>query len=78
MSMDDYAANGHTSVRVFDTEEKAKEVLKKWRKEELDFAKENEREVEIYEDKDTEFRMGWCADSEQLRIVVHSQPMNKE
>ena len=78
ISMNDYAANGHTSARVFDTEEKAMAKLKAWKDEELQFAKDEEREVTIYEDDDKEFRMGWCMDSEQLRICVHSEPMNKE
>ena len=78
ISMNDYAANGHTSARVCDTEEKAMAKLKAWKDEELQFAKDEEREVTIYEDDDKEFRMGWCMDSEQLRICVHSEPMNKE
>lgn len=78
ISMNDYAANGHTSARVFDTEEKAMAKLKAWKDEELQYAKDEERKVTIYEDDDKEFRMGWCMDSEQLRICVHSEPMNKE
>lgn len=70
ISMNDYDANGHTSTKVFTTEAKAKAQLKQWRKEELDFAKEEERDPEIYVDEDDEFRMGWCAASEQLRIMV--------
>lgn len=77
MSMNDYAANGHTSVKVYDTEDAALAQLQTWKKEELDFAKEEGREVEVYEDEPKEFRMGWCMDSEQLRIVVTDVPMNK-
>lgn len=77
ISMNDYAANGHTSVKVYDTEDAALAQLQTWRKEELEFAKEEGREVEIYEDEPKEFRMGWCMDSEQLRIVVTDVPMNK-
>ena len=77
MSMGDYAANGHTSVKVYDTEDAALAQLQTWRNEELEYAKEEERDPEIYEDTPTEFRMGWCMDSEQLRIVVTEVQMNK-
>ena len=77
MSMGDYAANGHTSVKVYDTEDAAIAQLQTWRNEELEYAKEEERDPEVYEDTPTEFRMGWCMDSEQLRIVVTEVQMNK-
>ena len=77
MSMSDYAANGHTSVKVYDTEDAALAQLQTWKNEELEFAREENRDPEVYEDTPKEFRMGWCMDSEQLRIVVTDVPMNK-
>ena len=71
ISMDDYNSNGPALVEVFDSEKKAKAELKKQRKEEIKFAKECKREYEILEDEPTEFRMGWCMHSNQLRIEIH-------
>ena len=73
ISLGDYNTNGAVLVSVFDSEKKAKAELKKQRKEEIKFAKEFGRGYEILEDNPTEFRMGWCMHSNQLRIGIHKE-----
>ena len=71
VNYDEYDANGAACVDVFDSEKKAKAELKRQRKEEINFAKSEERDYEILEDHPTEFRMSWCMHSNQLRIEIH-------
>lgn len=77
ISESEYEANGHSSAKVFDSIDAAKAQLAEWKQNEINFCKEEGRDYNIYEDKEDKFRMGWCMDSEQIRIEIHKVFMNK-
>ena len=75
-SESEYDANGHCSSSVFDTLDKAKEKMAEIAQAEKDYCETDEREYEVLEDDDIEFRMGWCDNTEQLRITIAEVVLN--
>lgn len=77
LSEEDSDANGYTEVKVFDNINDAKSKLQEWRNAEIENLVDEERDYEILVDEKFEVRIGWCGQSEQVRILVHKVELNK-
>ncbi len=77
LSDSEYKANGYSDVALFTTKDAAKAKLKAWRDNEIAALKEQERDYEILEDEDDEFRISWSGHGEQVRIEIHEVELDK-
>ena len=77
LSDSEYHANGYTEVKVCDSIEKAQSQMKQWADGEIAHCKEEKRDYEILQDEPAEFRMGWCGNTEQIRINIREVAVNE-
>ena len=70
LSDSEYSTNGYTDVRLCHSIDEAQQQMKQWADEEISHCKTEEREYEILQDEPAEFRMGWCGNTEQIRIQI--------
>jgi len=73
ISASDYNSNGYYDCEVFLDKEKALQLFKKWRKEELDIRRETECTYEIYTDTEEKFHCSWDIDLEMLIIKMQEK-----
>lgn len=72
LSDSDYRANGYSEAFLFDTLDEAKSYMKTLADNEKANCDDEEREYEILEDSEREFRMSWSCHSEQVRMQIHT------
>ena len=71
LSDSDYRANGYSEAFLFDTLDDAKDYMRVLAANECMNCKDEEREYEILEDSEREFRMSWSCHGEQVRMQIH-------
>lgn len=72
LSDSDYRANGYSEPFLFDTLEEAKSYMETLADNEKANCEDEEREYEILEDSEREFRMSWSSQGEQVRMQIHT------
>lgn len=70
LSESEYQANGYCDTYVFYSQAKAEAKLKELRDAEIENLKAEERDYEILEDDGMVCRIGWCGNTEQLRLQI--------
>ena len=75
LSESEYAANGYCDNYLFSDEESAKAKVQDLKEEEIAHLVDNEEEYEILEDSENEVRIGWCGNTEQVRIKMSEREL---
>lgn len=78
LSDNDDEANGYSEVKAYNSLDKAKAKLKRYKNCEINDIKDRGDEYEILTDTDMECRISWGGGSEQVRILIHEVALNEK